>query len=155
MDLSADDNIEKISPSNEVHSEPSGSDFGQKIINLALGSRPPEVTQASTPEELLDKLETFPVINVTQINETAYLFVLQPAGSLSSVPGSFLATDVCETRYPTSKCDCPMDTCLGCAPCEKSDPWGTPCCGGDYHKCCTHGHYYSGKKCIIVECSRG
>ena len=68
-------------------------------------------------DDLLDKLETFLVINVTQINETAYLFVLQPAGSLSSVPGSFLATDVCETRYPTSKCDCPMDTCLGCAPC--------------------------------------
>ena len=51
------------------------------------------MAQASTPEELLDELGTAPGINITQVNETTYLFVLQPAGNLGAAPNSQLAAD--------------------------------------------------------------
>jgi len=46
--------------------------------------------QASTPEQLLDDLGTVPGIEAVHVNETAYLFVPQPAGNLSAEPGGSL-----------------------------------------------------------------
>lgn len=47
----------------------------------------------------------FPVINVTQVNETTVLFVLQPAGNLGAVPRGSLTTDSCGTKTDGTTCD--------------------------------------------------
>ena len=74
------------------------------------------------------------VINVTQVNETAYLFILQPAGDLSAVPGSSLTTDYCNILTRETACteaDCPKDpkSCNKCHGCKGT----STCCEGTSH----------------------
>ena len=81
----------------------------------------PWVAQASTPEQLLDELGKSPGINVTQVNETSYLFVLQPTEDSSAAPHcDALTTDACEVRINVYKCDCPKNSgnCIHCRQCQ-------------------------------------
>ena len=65
----------------------------------------PGVVQTSTPEELLDELGRSPGVNVTQVNETAYLFVLLHVGDSSAVPNQ-LTADGCGSNSGYA-CNCP------------------------------------------------
>ena len=101
-----------------------------------LGLLLPGVVQASEANDLLNQLSELPGINVVRVNETAYLFVLQPAGNLSVATccGS-LTTDYCG-RSDGENCNCPSrsGTCYMCQSCYVSS-----CCGGPHHVCCYEG----------------
>lgn len=102
----------------------------------------------------LDELGVIPSIKaVHQVNESAYLIVLQPGGNLSL--GS-LTTDTCDTRLSGTSCDCPAaprtkkdpPTCWRCGVCY--DHWR--CCDGENHICCYNGVANGQGSCNYVYC---
>lgn len=87
--------------------------------------------QASEADDLLNRLGELPGINVIQVNETTYLFVLQPTGSLDSAS--------CGSTFTGDCSRCSGNTCCltGCNHCGYISRIDTSICCRE--KGCTKG----------------